>query len=95
MKFGLLFAYQNPPDSGIPWQEPYADMLNCLPRAEALGYSSALQASHHIQKDGFCPSPMVAMAGAAAVTERSLNCRCWMDAIDGRAAADGRPQLPG
>jgi alkanesulfonate monooxygenase SsuD/methylene tetrahydromethanopterin reductase-like flavin-dependent oxidoreductase (luciferase family) len=70
VKFGLLFAYQNPPDSGIPWQEPYADMLKCLPRAEALGYSSAFQASHHIQKDGFCPAPLVAMAGAAAVTER-------------------------
>ena len=31
---------------------------------------SAFQCSHHVQKDGFCPSPLVAMAGAAAVTER-------------------------
>ena len=69
MKFGLLFAYQNPPSGGIPWHEPYSDMLSCLPRAEALGYSSAFQASHHVQKDGFCPSPLIAMAGAAAVTE--------------------------
>ena len=69
MKFGLLFAHQNPPSGGIPWHEPYSDMLSCLPRAEALGYSSAFQASHHVQKDGFCPSPLIAMAGAAAVTE--------------------------
>ncbi len=70
MKFGLLFAYQNPPGGGIPSQEPYADMLACLPRAEELGYSSAFQASHHVQKDSFCPSPLIAMAGAAAVTEK-------------------------
>ena len=36
MKFGLLFAYQIPPESGIPWHEPYQDMLRCLPRAEEL-----------------------------------------------------------
>ncbi len=70
MKFGLLFAYQTPPESGIRWSEPYQDMLSCLPIAEELGFSSALQASHHSQPDGFCPSPLVAMAGAAAVTEK-------------------------
>lgn len=69
MKFGLLFAYQVPPASGIAWHEPYQDMLTCLPRAEELGFVSAFQASHHVQKDGFCPSPLVAMAGAAAVTK--------------------------
>ena len=69
MKFGLMFAYQNPPQGNIPWQEPYSDMISCLPRAETLGYASVFQASHHAQKDGFCPSPLIAMAGAAAVTE--------------------------
>lgn len=68
MKFGLLFAFQVPPDSGVSWQEPYRDMLDCLPRAEALGYSSSFQVSHHAQKDGLCPGPLVAVAGAAAVT---------------------------
>jgi alkanesulfonate monooxygenase SsuD/methylene tetrahydromethanopterin reductase-like flavin-dependent oxidoreductase (luciferase family) len=70
MKFGLLFAYQVPPGSGLPWSEPYRDMLRCLPRAEELGYESMFQVSHHVQKDGLCPSPLVAIAGAAAVTER-------------------------
>jgi len=70
MKFGLLFAHQVPPESGIASQDTYRDMLSCLPRAEELGYVSAFQCSHHVQKDGFCPSPLVAMAGAAAVTER-------------------------
>jgi len=70
MKFGLLFAHQLPPESGIPWNEPYQDMLRCLPRAEELGYVSAFQVSHHVQKDGLCPGPLVALAGAAAVTQR-------------------------
>lgn len=70
MKFGLLFGHQTPPASGIAPADTYRDMLDCLPRAEELGFNSAFQASHHVQKDGFCPSPMIAMAGAAAVTER-------------------------
>ena len=37
MKFGLLFTFQLPPGCGIPWHEPYQDMLKCLPRAEELG----------------------------------------------------------
>ena len=68
MKFGLLFAFQTPPESGIPWNEPYRDMLECLPRAEDLGYVSSFQVSHHAQRDGLCPGPLVAVAGAASVT---------------------------
>lgn len=70
MKFGLLFAFQIPPDAGIPSQRPYQDMLRCLPVAEELGYSSAFCVSHHVQPDGLCPAPLVALAGAAAVTEQ-------------------------
>lgn len=68
MKFGLLFSQQVPPGSGIAWSEPYQDMLHCLPRAEDLGYSSAFQVSHHAQKDGLCPGPLIACAAAATVT---------------------------
>ena len=70
MKFGLLFSQQVPPNSGLAWHEPYADMLKCLPIAEDLGYESAFQVSHHAQKDGLCPGPLIACAGAAAVTKR-------------------------
>jgi alkanesulfonate monooxygenase SsuD/methylene tetrahydromethanopterin reductase-like flavin-dependent oxidoreductase (luciferase family) len=69
MKFGLMFSQQVPPGSGIAWSEPYQDMLKCLPRAEELGYSSAFQVSHHAQKDGLCPGPLIACAGAASVTK--------------------------
>lgn len=70
MKFGLLFSQQVPPGSGITWQQPYEEMLACLPEAEDLGYDSCFQVSHHAQKDGLCPGPLIACAGAAAVTKR-------------------------
>ncbi|MCH2411273.1 LLM class flavin-dependent oxidoreductase [Myxococcota bacterium] len=69
MRVGLLFAHQNPPGSGIPWNEPYVDMLECLPVAEDLGYESAFQVSHHAQKDGLCPGPLISCAGMASVTK--------------------------
>lgn len=69
MKFGLLFSQQVPPASGLDWQTPYREMLECLPLAEDLGYASAFQVSHHAQKDGLCPGPLIACAGAAAVTK--------------------------
>ena len=70
MKFGLFFAFQVVPGTGVPFDEPYRDMLDCLPRAEELGYESAWVASHHVQPDGWTPSPLIALAGAAARTER-------------------------
>ncbi|MGR8920161.1 MAG: LLM class flavin-dependent oxidoreductase [Gammaproteobacteria bacterium] len=69
MKFGLLFSQQVPPDSGQSWDAPYREMLDCLPRAEELGYASSFQVSHHAQKDGLCPSPLLPCAAAATVTK--------------------------
>ena len=69
MKFGLMFTHQLPPGCGIDWNEPYQDMLDCLPRAEALGYESMFMATHHVKTDGLCPGPLIACAGAAAVTK--------------------------
>src|SRR5438105_8039380 len=45
-------------------------MLDCLPRAEELGYESVFVASHHVQPDGWCARPLVALAAAAARTAR-------------------------
>jgi alkanesulfonate monooxygenase SsuD/methylene tetrahydromethanopterin reductase-like flavin-dependent oxidoreductase (luciferase family) len=70
VKFGLFFAFQVLPGSGATLDAPYRDMLDCLPRAEELGYESVFVASHHVQPDGWCPSPVVALAAAAARTER-------------------------
>src|SRR5438309_1194484 len=70
MRFGLFFAFQVVPGTDVPLDEPYRDMLECLPRAEELGYGSVFVASHHVQPDGWTPSPLVALGGAAARTER-------------------------
>jgi alkanesulfonate monooxygenase SsuD/methylene tetrahydromethanopterin reductase-like flavin-dependent oxidoreductase (luciferase family) len=70
MRFGLFFAFQIIPGQPTSLQEPYRDMLECLPRAEELGYASVFTASHHVQPDGWCPSPLLPLAAATAVTER-------------------------
>jgi alkanesulfonate monooxygenase SsuD/methylene tetrahydromethanopterin reductase-like flavin-dependent oxidoreductase (luciferase family) len=70
VKFGLFFAFQVVPGTGVALGEPYRDMLDCLPRAEELGYESAFVASHHVQPDGWTPSPLVALAAAAGRSER-------------------------
>lgn len=44
-------------------------MLKCLPVAEEPGYVSSFQVPHHAQKDGLCPGPLIACAGAASVTK--------------------------
>lgn len=70
MKFGLFFAFQVVPGTGVTVDEPYRDMLDCLPRAEELGYESVFVASHHVQPDGWCPSPLLALSAAAGRIER-------------------------
>lgn len=70
MKFGLIFAFQVVPGDGTPLHQPYRDMLDHLPLAEELGYVSAYVGSHHVQPDGWCPSPLLALSAAAAVTRR-------------------------
>ncbi|WP_330230258.1 LLM class flavin-dependent oxidoreductase [Nocardia sp. NBC_00508] len=70
MRFGLMFGCQTLPGAEASLDQPYRDMLDCLPEAEALGYASVFMPSHHAQPDGWCPSPLLGLAAAAAVTER-------------------------
>jgi len=74
MKFGLTFGFIVPPGQGISEQQPYLDMLECLPRAEALGYTSVHQTEHHFQFDGHSPSPLIGMTAAAMRTEEMRVC---------------------
>jgi probable F420-dependent oxidoreductase len=69
MKFGLAFDFATLPGSDREPRERYQDMLAILPRAEELGYDSAFSTSHHVREDNWCPSPIVAMAAAAGVTD--------------------------
>lgn len=69
MKFGLAFDGATLPDSDETPRERYRDVLEILPDAEAMGYESAFFTSHHVRRDAWCPSPVVALAAVAGVTE--------------------------
>jgi alkanesulfonate monooxygenase SsuD/methylene tetrahydromethanopterin reductase-like flavin-dependent oxidoreductase (luciferase family) len=74
VRFGLTFGWIVPPTSGFTEQQPYQDMLDCLPWAEELGYTSVHSTEHHFQFDGHCPSPLIALTAAAARTEQMRVC---------------------
>ncbi len=49
---------------------PYREFLESAALADALGFDSLWVSEHHFVADGYCPSLLVALAGAAAVTSR-------------------------
>jgi alkanesulfonate monooxygenase SsuD/methylene tetrahydromethanopterin reductase-like flavin-dependent oxidoreductase (luciferase family) len=70
MRYGLFISFQVPLSGEIRPDVPYREMLEYLPYAEELGYSTVLVASHHVQPNPWCPSPLVALGAAAALTKR-------------------------
>lgn len=48
----------------------YARFLDDARRVERLGFDSLWMAEHRFWYDGWCPNPLVAIAGAAAATDR-------------------------
>jgi alkanesulfonate monooxygenase SsuD/methylene tetrahydromethanopterin reductase-like flavin-dependent oxidoreductase (luciferase family) len=70
VRYGIFLSFQVPLSGEIPPHVPYREMLEYLPYVEELGYSTALIASHHVQPNPWCPSPLVALGAAAALTRR-------------------------
>lgn len=70
MKFSIMFSFVVPPDFEMSRQESYAEMKQLLPLAEELGYDSFHTTEHHFQFNGWCPSPLIVLGAAAALTER-------------------------
>ncbi len=70
MRFGIVPGFVAPPGSGVTWSDLAADWIATAPELEALGYDSIQTVEHHFQADGHQPSPLLALAAAAAVTER-------------------------
>jgi alkanesulfonate monooxygenase SsuD/methylene tetrahydromethanopterin reductase-like flavin-dependent oxidoreductase (luciferase family) len=70
VNFGLWYDFRNPE----PWRQPaeafYAERLDQISRAEALGFDSCWLTEHHFCDDGYTPSPLVLGAAIAAGTER-------------------------
>jgi probable F420-dependent oxidoreductase len=70
MRFGLAFGFVTPPAQALTWQAAARDFVRGARLAEELGYDTVGVVEHHFQPDGYLPSPLVALAAAAGVTER-------------------------
>ncbi len=66
MKFSLHYTLQ----SKGSWNSTYRDFLSEAALAERLGFHALYVGEHHFAPDGWCPSPVTALASAAAVTSR-------------------------
>jgi alkanesulfonate monooxygenase SsuD/methylene tetrahydromethanopterin reductase-like flavin-dependent oxidoreductase (luciferase family) len=69
MRFGALFMPQDPPAAANivgRWEE----ILEAAKVAEDAGFDGVFLPEHHMQPDGYLPSPLVALAALAARTSR-------------------------
>lgn len=48
----------------------YAELIDRAKLAEDLGFEAVVASEHHFMYDGFCPSPLLSLAGIAAGTSR-------------------------
>src|SRR5262249_30864882 len=69
-KFGVSIGFQNPPQWRLPWPDLYAETIEFVRQAEALGVDYVWLSEHHFVDDGYCPSLMPASAAIAAATSR-------------------------
>ena len=67
MKFGMFYVLECPDGD---FSRAYKEMLGQIEYAEELGYDSVWLAEHHGSPYGSLPSPQVAMAAIAKITER-------------------------
>ncbi|HJN91237.1 MAG TPA: LLM class flavin-dependent oxidoreductase, partial [Dehalococcoidia bacterium] len=70
MKFGLWYDFRNPPESGRTLPDLYAQTLEQIRLAEALGYDDIWLSEHHFMDDGYLPSCLPMAAAIAAQTSR-------------------------
>src|SRR5438093_2269379 len=69
MKFSMIFLLQWPPDRKTQAQV-YAEALEQIEMADALGWDAIWLAEHHFSTYGACPNTAVLAAAAAMRTKR-------------------------
>jgi alkanesulfonate monooxygenase SsuD/methylene tetrahydromethanopterin reductase-like flavin-dependent oxidoreductase (luciferase family) len=69
LTFGYLYDFRNPPPWRRPWEALYAEALDLIAWSEGAGFAGAWIPEHHGAEDGYMPSPLVALAAAAARTK--------------------------
>jgi alkanesulfonate monooxygenase SsuD/methylene tetrahydromethanopterin reductase-like flavin-dependent oxidoreductase (luciferase family) len=70
MEFGLLYDLRNPRAWEIPAADLYAETLDHIQAAEALGFPLVWLTEHHFIDDGYLPSVLTMAAAVAARTSR-------------------------
>jgi probable F420-dependent oxidoreductase len=68
--FGVHYNFRNPPQWQRPWQHVYAETLEHVRLAEALGFDDVWTTEHHFIGDGYSPSILTICAAMAARTSR-------------------------
>jgi probable F420-dependent oxidoreductase len=68
--FGIHYNFRNPPRWGRPWHDVYAETLEHIRLAEALGFDDVWTTEHHFLDDGYSPSILTLCAAIAARTNR-------------------------
>ena len=70
VNYGLWYDFRNP----VPWRQDfeafYAERLQQIAEAEALGFNSVWLTEHHFCDDGYTPSPLVLSAAIGARTRQ-------------------------
>lgn len=69
LSFGYLYDLRNPPQWERPWAKVYAETLDFITWSETVGIEGAWVPEHHGARDGYMPSPLVALAAIAARTK--------------------------
>lgn len=70
VRFGLAYDFRNPGRWRRSWGEVFAELLDQIEEAEAMGFDSIWITEHHFTEDGYTPSPLPLLAAIAARTRR-------------------------
>lgn len=85
-----LWTMRSTVERPVPHHVLYREFREAAATAEGLDFDSIWTSEHHFWHDGYCPSPLLALASAAVATERiGLGTCIWIPALrsEGRAVA--------
>ena len=69
-RFGVCYDFRNPPNSGIPDQQLYAEALEQVAWLDGLGADIVWFTEHHFVDDGYLPSWIPVASAMAALTTK-------------------------
>ena len=70
MQYAIFYSLEAPPEFDVTPEQVYADALDQIAYADALGLHQVWLTEHHFMDDAYCPSPMIAAAAIAGRTKK-------------------------